>query len=71
MRQKLDFDMKMKPNKYKRWAQWIMIASIFNACKKTEIKPPQGGGTTPPVIPAPVIKAPPALGSIVAGYFPS
>ena len=62
--------MKMKPNKYKRWAQWIMIAAIFNACKKAEIKPPQGGGTTP-VIPAPVIKAPPALGTIVAGYFPS
>lgn len=63
--------MNMKPNKYKRWAQLIMIAAIFNACKKAEIKAPQGGGTTPPVIPAPVIKAPPALGSIVAGYFPS
>ena len=55
----------------KRWAQWIMIAAIFNACKKTEIKAPQGGGTTPVTPAAPVIKAPPALGSIVAGYFPS
>ena len=55
----------------KRWAQWIMIAAIFNACKKAEIKAPQGGGTTPVIPAAPVIKAPPALGSIVAGYFPS
>jgi GH18 family chitinase len=55
----------------KRWAQLIMVASIFNACKKADIKPPQSGGTTPPVVTAPVIKAPPALGTIVAGYFPS
>jgi chitinase len=56
--------------KNKSWAKWIMIASIFNACKKADIKPPQSGGTTP-VITAPVIKVPPALGTIVAGYFPS
>jgi GH18 family chitinase len=75
MKQKLDFNQALKQYRKmginKRWAQWIVIASIFNACKKTEIKPPQSGGTTPPVVPAPVIKAPPALGSIVAGYFPS
>jgi GH18 family chitinase len=75
MKQKSDFNQGMKRWKYmrnnKRWAQWIMIAAIFNACKKTEIKAPQGGGTTPVTPAAPVIKAPPALGSIVAGYFPS
>jgi len=75
MKQKSDFNQGVKRWKYmrnnKRWAQWIMIAAIFNACKKTEIKAPQGGGTTPVTPAAPVIKAPPALGSIVAGYFPS
>jgi GH18 family chitinase len=75
MKQKSDFNQGVKRWKYmrnnKRWAQWIMIAAIFNACKKSEIKAPQGGGTTPVTPAAPVIKAPPTLGSIVAGYFPS
>lgn len=48
-----------------------MIASIFNACKKADVTPPQGGGGTTPIVQAPVIKAPPTLGTIVAGYFPS
>lgn len=58
----------MKNNK--RWAQWIMIAAVFNACKKTSVTPP-ATGTVTPTIPAAVIKAPPSLGFIVAGYFPS
>jgi len=47
-----------------------MIAAVFNACKKSDIIAPSGGNTTP-VIPPAVIKAPPALGTVVSGYFPS
>lgn len=47
-----------------------MIAAVFNACKKSEIIPPTGANTSP-VMPPAVIKAPPGLGTVVSGYFPS